>query len=191
MILPEHPDRQTGGGDRLARRHLVRQQHRAEEARRLPGPERVAETGAQFVERRACGERLQRPSGDAVEDADSSSPVMWSAWAWVNSTASIDGIAQSRSWPRRSGGVSTSRRAPVSLSITTPARVRRLRGSAGSHAPQSPRPSGPPTIGTPAEPPQPRTVTVKPTACCRAARRRDQVLPDRRSLRRRPTRSAP
>jgi len=38
-------------------------------------------------------------------------------------------------------------------------RVRRLRTSFGSQAPQSPRPSGPPICGTPAEPPQPSMIT--------------------------------
>ena len=43
-----------------------------------------------------------------------------------------------------SGAVSTSSRVPASLSTTMLARVRRLRGSAGSQAPQSPLPSAPP-----------------------------------------------
>ena len=42
------------------------------------------------------------------------------------------------------------------------ARVRRLRGSAGSQTPQSPRPSAPPIIGTPADPPVPVPTPVEP-----------------------------
>src|ERR1700761_3194012 len=41
-------------------------------------------------------------------------------------------------------------------------RVRRFLGSAGSQAPQSPPPSAPPIIGTPADPPVPNSVTFTP-----------------------------
>ncbi len=40
-------------------------------------------------------------------------------------------------------------------------RVLRFLGSLGSQIPQSPLPSGPPIMGTPAELPQPRMVTRK------------------------------
>src|ERR1051325_4290461 len=63
-----------------------------------------------------------------------------------------------RSWLRRSGEVSiSSATSPAATWIE--ARVRRFLGLAGSQAPQSPRPSGPPSIGTPSDPPQPRIVT--------------------------------
>ena len=69
---------------------------------------------------------------------------MWSAWAWVNRIASRAAPCTTAAASGDPGGVSTNSRRPSAASTTMLARVRRLRGSAGSQAPHSPAPSSPP-----------------------------------------------
>ncbi len=64
----------------------------------------------------------------AVSARRSSMPWVWSAWSWVNSTASTWSIPEAVSWRRSSGGVSIRSRRPR-VSISAPQRVRRSRGS--------------------------------------------------------------
>src|SRR3972149_3820816 len=89
----------------------------------------------------------------------SSMPCVWSAWACVNRTPSMDFTSASSNCARRSGEVSTStvvRRPASSIGSTnSERRRRRFFGFFGSQAPQPW-----PTRGTPAEEPQPRIVNV-------------------------------
>src|SRR5512135_650346 len=81
-------------------------------------------------------------------------PLTWSAWAWVNSTASIWGIFSLIACRRRSGDVSTRIYLP-SVRTRIEARVRLSRGLAEEQTEQSQ-----PTMGTPVDVPHPRIVII-------------------------------
>ncbi len=145
--------------DGLAGGDLARHQNRTEEARRLPGPERVAEAPRQLVERGLGGEGIQRPAGDPVQD-----PHVVDAGDVVGMRMGKQHRIHPRH-PARQQLVSHIRRGidqqslpAVALDHDTGAGppVARFRGS---QAPQSPLPSAPPIIGTPAEPPVPSRIT--------------------------------
>src|SRR5882762_2999459 len=80
-------------------------------------------------------------------------PCTWSAWACVNSTASMWSTPAATSCNRSSGGVSIRRRLPW-VSISAPVRVRRSRGSADVQVGQRQ-----PICGTPNDVPVPSKVS--------------------------------
>src|SRR2546425_9379739 len=84
----------------------------------------------------------------------SSMPWTWSAWAWVNNTASTDPMPAVTSCSRSSGGVSMRRRRPPD-SISAAVRVRRSRGSDDVQVRQSH-----PICGTPYDVPVPRNTSL-------------------------------
>src|SRR3989440_9023928 len=84
----------------------------------------------------------------------SSMPWTWSAWAWVNSTASTDPMPAVTSCSRSSGGVSMGRRRPPA-SISAAVRVRRSRGSDDVQVRQPH-----PICGTPYDVPVPRNTSL-------------------------------